>query len=330
MSDNNVDSLLRQISSTRIKNEVDNAYSGVSEAMKQVGAPTSNMLLSAIHSETKRTADELVRLNSRMSSLEATNSQTANSILRLCNLIETQNEILASMAIGQPQELSQSTKGHRSSGQDWYYQGTKLSSRYHVYACILFHLIDMVQVHMDIMDIQYPDSVDCDFKTMQNAVRIVSTERCSIQNVEYKNTISAKEKDSQPFDIIYPLISSLQPGGPTTLVESDISKVYNPVTRNVMQDTEWIRQRLCYLDGILSIKQIDILKSIKSPILKANSDHELNWDSKFIKAKVSHPLARDISDLGSLQKNEYIKLRMKGQSVIDAYESAKVFVTQKK
>lgn len=330
MSGDNADSLLKSIYSTRIKNEIDDSYDGVAGALKHAGAPSNNMLLSNILSEGKRTADEVMRLNMKTEKLEQGMDNLVDSMSAICKLLEKQNEILASISIGQGSSLSSPISRNTPTSQSWYYQGNKLSSRYHVYACILFHFIDMVQVHMDLKSIYYPDSVDCDFKSMQNAVRIVCTERCSIPTVEYKNTIIVKDKDSQPFDILYPIISSTDPAEPTSVTESLLSRMINPVTRNVMQEIEWIRQRLCHLQGIVSVKQIDILKSIKAPFLKQDSNHELNWDERQIRPRSSHPLVKDILELSGPQRSEYIKLRMKNKTIEVAYEAAKEFTQSKK
>lgn len=330
MSGENVESLLRSLSSTRIKNEIDDSQDGVAGALKHMGAPSNGILLSNILAESKRTADETMRLNNKIQRLEEGINRLVDGMSTMCNLLESQNEILASISIGQGSSALTPILRNTPTSQPWYYQGNKLSSRYHVYACILFHFIDMVQVHMDLKNLHYPDSVDCDFKSMHNAIRIVCTERCSIPKVEYKNTIIVKEKDSQPFDLLYPIISSTDPTKPTSVTESLLSRMINPVTRNVMQEVEWIRQRLCYLEGIISVKQIDVLKSLKAPFLKQDSDHELNWDERQIKPKSSHPLVRDILELPGPQRNEYIKLRMRNKTIQDAYESAKDFTPAKK
>jgi hypothetical protein len=318
MSESNVDSYLQSIVSANTQNETDQSYTGVDEAMKHLGRPTNNILLSNIQSESKRTADEVLRLNSRLVSLETTVSDLLFEVSKLCKLTQQQNDILAS------KDHKQGTAGDR------WYMGTKLGSKHHFYACVIGHLIDMVQIHMDVAGLHYPDSEDCDFKSLCTAVRIVSSERCSIRSVDYKNTIILKEKDSQQLIALYPLISSADKTKPVTLSESMISRISTPITREVLQGIEWIRQRLCHLDGILSIKQIDILKSIRHPIVKEDSDSELNWDLRVVKPRSSHPLSRDIGDLIRTKKDEYIKLRMQGENVIDAYNKAKDFTPSKK
>ena len=331
MADSNVDSLLRSIASSSITEQIGDSYADTHDAMKHTGRPTNNILLSSIHGELNRMGDDVLRVSARLSKLEETNRGILCELTRLCSLTETQNEILSSNALSTPNEQSgNNTKGKQNASGTWYYQGTKLTSKYHVYACIIFHLIDMVQMHMDVAGKHYPDSVDCDFKVMHNAVRVVSTERCRIASVEYKNTISLKEKDSQPFEVLYPLISSSDSKSPTTLSESMVSRLSNQITRGVMQDVEWIRQRLCHLDGVLSIKQIDILKSICHPIVKGDSDSELNWNEKVVKPRCCHPLSKDIAKLPKIQKDEYMRLRVHGYNIHAAYEEASGYSPQKK
>jgi hypothetical protein len=327
MEDSNVDSLLRSIASSGVRSQIENSYTDVDGVMKEVGRPTNNVLLSAIHNETKRVADEIAKLNAKFTTLNISIESTFSEMTRLCTLIQTQNEISASNTLNGSSDVSRN-KGNAT--DSWYYQATKLTSKYHVYACIIFHLMDMVQIHMDVAGQHYPDSVDCDFKAMHNAIRVVSSKICNIQGVEYRNTIALREKDSQPFEMLYPLISSSDSKTPTTLSESAISQLCNQVTRGIMQDIEWIRQRLCYLDGVLSIKQIDVLRSICHPIIKPDSDCELNWNRKLIRPRPSHPLVKDIADLPKNQKDEYMRLRMDGRDIIQAYNQAKDYSTSKK
>ena len=324
MTDTSVDALLQRISSSRIKDEVSNAYTEVGESLKEIGAPSNNMLLSYIHGETKRTGDEILRVGTRVSKLET-------HLSKICELLEKQNIILASMEINSsiPDDTG-AISGKSIRGGEWWYQGTRLSSRYHVYSCIIFHLISMVQLQMDQKSIHYPDSVDCDFKTMVNSVRIVSTERCNIKEITYKNSITAKDKDDQGFGHIYPIISSKEKDFSTTMPESQLTRICNQVTRQIMQEVEWIRQRLCFLPGILSIKQIDILRSIDFPVVKAEYPDELNWNPREIKPKKSHPLASDIWELTKTQRDEYIKSKMKGKNTQEAFTIAQTYIPEKK
>jgi hypothetical protein len=328
MSTSNVDSVLRSIASSNQRDNVEELYTDASEVTKESGRPTNNVFLHYVHGETKRTADEVVRLSLRIESIEDRMDTISSHLERLCSLTEAQNKMLSLGFLNrQPEGTKIVTKG--DSGGARYYQTIELRSKHHVYACIIFHLIEMVQTHMDVKSIHYPDSVDCDFNTMTNAVRVVSTERCRIAGVSYKNNIVLKEKDSQSLQTLYPSISS-NDKSPTTLAESNISVLSNPAVRGVMHEVEWIRQRLCHLDGILSIKQVDILKSIKHPIVKPDSDSELNWDHTLVKPRSSHPLSKDISNLLKLQKDEYMKLRMQGVSIYDAFEKAKEYSSSKK
>ena len=132
------------------------------------------------------------------------------------------------------------------------------------------------------------------------------------------------------FNVLYSLISSSDIKSPTILSESMISRIDNPVTRPVMQDIEWIQQRLCYMEGVLSARQVGILNSLKFPVVKPKSEDELNWDKSSIVPRQSHPMTRQISDLTKTKKDEYIKLRMKNRSITDAYSIANDYVPSKK
>lgn len=319
----NVDSALRHIRSSREHDEARSAYAGTSDAMKHTGTPTNNMLLSMVHSETKRNCDETMRLASATQRLADGISEMNSNMSSVLSLLEIQNELLSGIALGgQQTQTEYAFKTHKASGSKYYYQGVGLSSRNHVYACIIFHLIDMVQVHMDASGKVYPDSVDCDFRTMTSAIRVVCSMRCSIPTVEYKNTIETKKVDSQQLGVIYPYISSENKDYQTTLSESMLHRIITPITRPVIQEVEWIRQRLCHLTGVLSVKQTDILKSIRSPLIKTEAGDELNWDPSTIRPKQSHPLVREVSELSAEQKWEYIRLIMRNSKMQAAFDGA--------
>ncbi len=323
MGSENVDSVLRGIASRRDHDEIKSSYSDVSAAMKHTGTPTNNILLSMIHSETRRNADETTSLRASVRKMELDIGNMVDNIANLVELIKIQNEIISStMATNMGQSTPVSNRKQSSVGAEWYYQGTRLSSKYHAYACIISHLIDIVQIHIESMGKFYPDSVDCDFKLLQNTIGIVCKERCNIRSVEYRNPISVKDKDNQAFEMLYPHISSMDKNTPTVLSESMLSQICNPITRSIMQDIEWIRQRLCHIDGIMSPKQMDILKSIGNPIVTSETQDELNWNPKFITCRMSHPLAKDVAALPGLKKNEYVKLRLQGKPISEALKEA--------
>lgn len=319
-----VDSILRRLQSTKLENEISQSRMDVGESMKAAGTPSNSILLAAIHAEMKRNADETSVVSSRLNIMSQALSEMSSTMLDIKDILEKQTSLIASTAVLQSSSGSeQPSRRIATSSRDWYYNGTKLGSRYHIYACILSHFMEMVQAHMDRMDTYYPDSHDCDFKTLVNAVRLVCNARCSIRNVEYKDTIATAERQSQPFELILPVIASTDPKLPVSTSETQVGKMYNSITRPIMIDIDRIRQRLLQLVGILSVKQIDILRSISYPQLKQDSDSELNWDSSCISSRSSHPLVREISSLTAQQKNRYIEYRMQGKSTDNSYSLAK-------
>ncbi len=317
----NLDSALKSIRSAKEHDELQGSYTGTGDAMKHIGAPTNHMLLTMIHSETRRNADETMRLNGTMQRLLEQMSISNSNMSAIVSLLETQTELLsANVVAGQSTSTEFVTRRQAAIDSDWFYQGIRLSSRFHIYACIIFHLIDMVQIHMEQMSKIYPDSVDCDFKTMTQAIRVVCSKRCNIPSVSFKLKIETKKMDSQPFELLYPHIASRDSKSTTTMPESALSRLDNAVVRPIFQDIHWICQRLCYLHGILSIKQIDILKSIRFPLVK---DDELDWDRNKINPRTSHPLVKEIAELSGNQKWRYTEAIMRGDKMIDALNIAK-------
>jgi hypothetical protein len=315
MSRETVDSVLKSISSLELDNAISESYTGVEESIRQSGAPSNNTLLSIIASEIRRGNDETVKLNSSITKL---NESMNSSMEKLLESIETQNTILASMKVSSDGKPQQNIKG-RSGTDDWYYKGVKLGSRHHVVACIISQMMSIVQLQIDQMNIQYPDSVDCEFNIMVTIVRVVCSNPCRSKFVEYKASIQLKAISNQAFDTIYPYVASTEQKFPTTLTESTLNMMVNPITRDVMQEAEYVRERLCLMDCIFSARQIDILKSIRFPF---TTDNRLNWTSVKIRSKTSHPLTQEIMALASKQKEAYAKCRLEGKGIVESHDMA--------
>ena len=321
-SEDRIDSMLKSISSSKVQEEVSKFYDEAGQSMKEMGAPTNNMLLNLICGESKRVGDETMRAVHRLDKIEEAILGIDDGIKQLCGLVSQQTDILASIKLGERTTSTTPARKENGKVRDWYYRGTKLTTKYHAYACILVHLMAMVELRMEQRLIQYPDSVDCAFLQLQTAVRVVCSNRCAVRDIDYKLPIQLGSKDDQALDNIYPIIASSQPGDATTLSESQFNSLHNPITRPIMQYLEWIRTRLCLLDGLLSPKQIDILKSIRQPLILPDSDNnELNFDVTKLRPRPSHPATQNISALPTTQKNIWIQNRMKGQSIADSIPS---------
>lgn len=119
MMNANAKSILQEIASTRLTDNVSSSYNGVDSALRHMGAPTNNTLLSLIHAETKRNADECRRINRRINELTESISAMNNILSSIVVLLERQNEILSdTRAIGSPATSKSNPSG------DWFYQGT--------------------------------------------------------------------------------------------------------------------------------------------------------------------------------------------------------------
>lgn len=317
MVSESVESALRGIASDKMVSESSLNEDDVAGQLKVVGGLTNNGLLHKIYSESKRSADEQARTNAMLQKMSTT-------LDNINFLMESQLEILSKMSLASPQSSTNEIKADKSNSS-WYYRGIRLTSRHHIHACILSQLIDIVQLHLDSMGKYYPDSVDCDFKTLVTCVRIVCTERCSIRDLVKRESIGIKEKDTLAADLIYKYISSPSKGGVTSLSEQMLPNISNPITRPILQEVEWVRQRLCYTEGVLSAKQVDILRSIGFPLIKQSSQSELNWDRDSIFPRGSHTLTSSISSLKASQKDAYIRQRMKNHSMVDSYAYALEF-----
>lgn len=94
-----------------------------------------------------------------------------------------------------------------------------------MYTCLIMHIMSIVEMRMDMAGISYPNRIDCDFKTLQKAIRVTSGENCSIKGIKYRDTISLEEKIDQALEYLYFIIATEQKKYPTTVPESSISSI---------------------------------------------------------------------------------------------------------
>lgn len=326
--DGSIESALKSIASNATRNSIEASYNDIGGVMKEFGGPSNNMLLSSIHAESKRNADELLKLNARVSRLESIMTGIYENTERMCESIELQNKLLSSQHIDTKDKRDSTSIGPMNSkrsmidGSTWYYAGFKLNGKTKICACIISQLMGIITLHMEHMSIRYPDSVDCKFTTLELCIREIAKVRCQIPAVEYKNEIPVPEMGSPGLEAVLPLIASKNKDVPTSLPESRLIEFSTPITRELMKSIEWIMQRLRRLDHILSPQQIDMLSCMNVPIVKPGSDGELNWNPSLLKARKSNPLCNQISDLSPTGKTVYVQQLMKAQSSIQAWTIA--------
>lgn len=324
--------VLQRIASDSVRNKIVDSYNDPGAVLKEMGTPSNNMLLSIIHAESKRSADIVARIESKLNRLEQSIVKVTEGIDRLCELSAVQNTIMSSYCNsvedsrvhGSPPSIKRSIVPIDTSA--WYYQGTKLTSKYRICACIVSHLIELVRLRMENKGIYYPDSVDANFTTLEYCVRDSSKMRCSISTVKFKNEIDIPDtsRSSTAYDSILPLIASHEPSGATTLPETRLAELSTPLTRPIMESIARIVERVCYIERLLSPQQIDILKSLRFPIVRqdADGDVELNWNESSIVPRVSHPTSVVVTGFTPGVKSMFIKNIMRGQNISQACVTA--------
>lgn len=327
----NVARALELIRSDKSQEEIDSQYNELIESNKEIGAPTNNVILRAILDEQKRTnryidttINEFRNLSVGMSSIINSVESLASTMQEMNDTIKDQMELQASMrsSMGISDISTPDTPVTRRTvpnGIEWFYQSSILNNKYKIIGAVLSHLINMIKLRLETSGIFYPDSVDCSFDLFSNCISKACNVRCSIPDVEYRNKINIREKNDPAYKVLLPIVASKNPVSPTSLREDQIKDLWDPRLRNVMQETEWIRQRLCRIEGVLSPQQCDILKSISFPIVK---DGELNWDPNKINVRKSHPISQDIEALGQTQKLVYVESMARGKDMVTSYEEA--------
>lgn len=329
-SKNDIEGVLKSIASQATRQSIESSYNNVGAVMKEIGGPTNNMLLSAIHAETKRHADELLKINTRVSRLESLMSGIYDNTDKMCELMEQQNILLSSQHLQLIDGSSTPTGPSTSSRQPrqltessgYFYNGFKLTSKTKIITCIISQLMDIVRLRMENSNIRYPDSVDCKFTTLDACISESSKQRCLISGIEFKGEIPIPDMGTPAFEAILPLIASVRMNNPTTLPESRLIELTTPLMRDLMLAIERILQRLSKLDHILSPQQIDILKSIKIPIIIPGSEGELNWNSSAIQPRKSNPLCDQIANMSPTGKKIYVHEMMRSQTAMQSWRSA--------
>lgn len=318
---------LERIASDGVKKTMAESYNDVQSVIKEMGSPSNNMLLSMIYSESKRSSDLISRLDSRLARLESSMSVQAAGMEQLCELMRVQNTLISSQQNSvhdmsfsyDAPEVRQSTPVQR--GTAWYYQGFILNNKSKIVSCIISHLIELVNIQMESRSIHYPDSVDANFTTLECCVRESCKVRCKIPSVVFKDPIEIPElaKHRTAYDSILPLVASRDGNMSTTFPESRLSELSTPLTRPIMQCVARVVERIRHLDGILSAQQIDILKSLDFPIVKQDSEGDLNWEPMRVKPRESNQMSFKIHAFTPTRKAAFVKDVISGQNVIQAY-----------
>ncbi|RKF78641.1 hypothetical protein GcM1_209018 [Golovinomyces cichoracearum] len=304
------------------------SYNDVKSVVKESGSPSNNMLLSMIYSETKRSSDLISKLDSRLARLEsALCVQTAN-MKQMCELMKTQNTIMSSQ-----QNFSRDTSfdhdiyesrsnvsTQRATTLGWFYQGFVLNKT-KIISCIISHLIELVNIQMESKSMHYPDSVDANFTTLECCVRESCEVRCKIPAVVFKDPLDLPDltKNRTAYDSILPLISSKDGNMFTMFPEVRLHELFTPLTRPTMQAVARVVERIKRLEGILSVQQIDILKSLGFPVVSLNSECNLNWNPDCVLPRESNPMSFKIHASTPACKGKFVREVISEQSVVQAY-----------
>jgi hypothetical protein len=323
IKNNDVESLLRQITSTHMLEENESSRNEQGASIKALGgAPTNNMLLSMIYAETKRNADATTDLSTYMRQTNALLEKQQEILGSLATSIDSLSSVLALSARADSKKANSALLAVTDKDKVHYYNASPLTSKNHLYACIISHLISMVYVRMRRKAIMYGDSVDCSFEMLAHAVRVVSGTRCRISSVVYDNKITLAEKNTPVMKSMLPYIASTKQDDNTTLPESRVLKIYNDSTsEDVFVHIRFLVERLCCLDGILSPKQMDAMKSFMFPlvIIRDGEEPTLNIDESKWTCSMSHPVTNMVAGLIHTKKIAYIDRIMLGDSPAKAY-----------
>ena len=330
LMDDSVDEVtltLRQIASDDVAGDMSSQGKKDGDVMREFGAPTNNMLLNIIRAETKRTADEVKSLSARVSRNERLLEAMVANTTRMCTLLETQNTILSSLHDSSRLDSSSPmTTGDStllsSTPPMWYYQGMKITNRSRSIACLTAAIMHAATINMEQRSIRYEDSVDCDFHTLELCISEVCRVRCTIPSIPYKDPIDIPDmRTDKGFVDILQLVASRSESAPAYLAENRFIELVSPHTHKVLSAFNWIRQRLCFLECIMSPKQIDILKALDTPISRSEEEG-LNLDFTKIVPRRSHPIRVEVHRLPPAKKRKFVERLMKRDSLNQAFVTA--------
>jgi hypothetical protein len=325
-TNSDVDNLLRRIAHTHLSGQNASAEEEQQgQSIKALGGATNNMLLQMIHGESTVNASCMRDLCEHV--------RDTNTLIREQNkLTESLTESIDRLASVLALNAKVSSSAPRSelmqyAGKDktYYYKATKLANKYHIHACIISHIISMIYNRMQRKAIMYPDSVDCTFDLLVHAIRIVCNTRSKIPLLAYDNKIDLTEKNTPVVESIIHHIASTKQSSTVTLPESSISKIYNDSTsEDIFVHVRLVMERLRYLHGILSPKQMDAIKSINYPPVTVRDGEEsmLNIDESKWTGSNSHPVSNMVAALPHKKKLIYIEHIISGENAAKAYAIA--------
>lgn len=323
-----VNALLENIASRQRATVLDSIKNEQGESIRALGAPTNNMLLSMINGELVQTNNMLLEAIKEM-------REQNRELVEQQKLMLQSIQDLASIMVHTSKSIpdNYSARVADTASKTRYYKSNILANKYDIYACILSHILSMIYVRMTVQSVGYPGSADCGFKELSKAVQAVSKVPCSISTVKFGDKIVLAEKSTAVIESIYPSISSSQKLSTHTLPESNLSKIYNGSTReDIFEHIYKLMDRLIYLHGILSPRQIEAIKSIKYPIV-IEEDGEplrLNIDEREWKGSRPHPVSTSILSLPDTGKKQYMALIMEGKSPPAAYGAVVEAIEAKK
>lgn len=200
-----------------------------------------------------------------------------------------------------------------------------LNNRNRVIACIVLQCIDIIKNNIERMGKFYSDNVDAQFDLVELCVRESCNNTCGIQSVAYKEKIEIPDlsKNRNCYSCIMHIIASRSPSTPTVLTEDRFKELFHTMSSSVMECTHLVIERMKHMTGILSIRQLEILKSIRYPMLD-NFTGLINWDKSLVKCGRTSPIKSKVDKLAYQCKAKYLRAILRGEP------TAKVVLTAEK
>lgn len=287
----------------------------VSSSVREIGS-SNNVILGQIMSQNKEVVSQLARLATAQEAMVRLLSEAVDHMSGMRNSMEDMK------LAGAMSSMSLNTGGEQRNVQ-YLHNGTKLTSRYHWVACVLQTFITMIEHDLSSRMVTYPDSVNCHFKDLAATVMAVCKNECNVPGITNTSVIEVGDKKRFASSDAAGLIASRDSSSSGVLTASNLHHFTTPVVAETMKEAEWVRQRLCLMDGVLSPLQVDILKSMSSPLVATDGDgYRVNYKPESVLPRNSGALHLKVRKLLATPRGVYIAERMKGRSMQEAYNAA--------
>jgi hypothetical protein len=260
-----VDGLMRRMKLDEDYKSISPTLDSISSGSQALGSHISLSILSTLTQETlelRRSVQELISVvrSSEANAQRRHEEAEANADRRHKELIMVQTRLLdALVGSGTPLTPTQTAKKGGKSKSEYYFSTSKVSSRYHIVACVIMQLMRLSMAHAQKQELSVTQSTSStEFTAMATLVRELS-------KIEYNGeTVTVPQMNEAAAVNALNIAASQSPGHDPTLGLSQIITLNNECS-TIMACVEAMHLRFVACEGCVSPHQRRLLMAIQYP-----------------------------------------------------------------